>query len=62
MRDFHAMLRHKEQEFASWRLKIDELEHYSREMEVKLARTEASLKIALHKYNESYHRLRAVSS
>ena len=62
MRDFHAMLRHKEQEFASWRLKIDELEHYSREMEVKLARTEATLKIALQKYNEAAHRVKVLES
>lgn len=62
MRDFHAMLRHKEQEFASWRIKIDELEHYSREMEVKLARTEATLKIALQKYNEAAHRVKVLES
>ena len=62
MRDFHAMLRHKEQEFASWRIKIDELEHYSREMEVKLARTEATLKIALQKYNEAAHRVQVLES
>ena len=62
MRRFHSMLKHKELEFKQWREKIDDLERYSRELEVKLARTEASLKIALHKYNESYHRLKAVSS
>ena len=56
------MLRHKEQEFASWRIKIDELEHYSREMEVKLARTEATLKIALQKYNEAAHRVKVLES
>ncbi len=62
MGKFYSMLRHKEQEFKQWRSKIDQLEHYTRELEVKLARTEASLKIALHKYNESYHHAKVLAA